>query len=225
MKTSHKLIAVGIIAGLIFWGGCEVGMKRFITKNTFTDTAVNETNLNIVYLPFPVSVNSGGKTYAKRPESPQDQRETDTVWMDGEPVTVYLPAETPDWAVEMLNEYDSLRTYDTTISYDRGSIRLIDSVNFNRLTGRRVVLNAVDTVIKSSVVHEKKKNFVLSLTASAGINPGFANPSGAVGIQATTPGNKTYQIEYQRVSGIKGPLIMVTVGLPIRFNINPLKRK
>lgn len=207
------IIAVVLVA---WFAGCRYGVGS-VGKTTIVDTTTTKTVSDTIYLPEVTAYYPGDTVYIKRPENGRNQT-PDTVFLDPEPTkpdTVYVPADTPDWVVDILNDYDAAREYDTTFVLNGDTLRIYDVVNHNRLMPRRVVLTSYDTTIKKTTTIQPPRKFVGAFTLSGG-SMWNGTTSAAVGFQLTDRNNRTYQIEYQRIVGLK-PIVMATVSFPIRL--------
>jgi len=207
---SNRVKLFVIVAALIAYGllmrSCGINS---VIKNTRTDTVVTVTQGDTVYIPEIVGVTN---TITKTKFITQ----YDTLWAAGEIVTVTEVVDT----AKLLADYYASRFYSDTQKLARGKVIISDTVNQNRIVGRRLQSFGTDTTITKTIVLRPPRKIVGFFTASAMGN--FKNPiAGAgVGFGLKLPNDMTYQAEWKAMYGQR-PMGEVRVMLPIRFKILP----
>lgn len=141
-KDKRFWILSGVVCVALFLFGRSCGINS-VVKASKIDTFVR---VQVEQYPFivldTVPVEIPGKIrYVKT---------TDSFWIPGDviekPVFVSLPDSTEEWVIDILNDYQTERIYDTDTMYS--GFRIFDTVSRNRITGRRLVINKFDTTIK-----------------------------------------------------------------------------
>lgn len=197
---------VAVIIASFFLGRCN-GIES-ITRRTGSDTVVTVRNFDTVYIPQPYAVIKDSIQY-------KIKSKTDTLFLEGETNTVYLPEETPKWIGDILNDYSSLRFYDTTYSEGNDSFRIVDTITRNRIKSRFVKASFKDSVITNTIILKPERRMVGYFTLG-----GLGNLKGEIGIaagfQLKTKSEATFQYELIKMNQF--PLIhKYTMGFPIRL--------
>jgi hypothetical protein len=205
-------LLAGLIIVAFFLGRCN-GIES-ITKNVGSDTTIVYNVVDTQYIPQPYAVINNQIQYKTR-------RSTDTLFLEGESNTVYVPEGTPDWIVSDLNDYNKTVLYDTTWLIGNNSITVKDTVKRNRITGRGLKGIFTDTTITKTVVVYPQRRMVGYFTLGALGN--FKGDMGiAGGFQLKLKNDATFQYELLKVNQI--PLMhKYTMGIPIRL-IKPKNR-
>lgn len=144
------LLVIGVAAAVaLFLFGRSCGIKSVI-KTTHIDTIIRKDSVRVKYQPVPYNVTHDSLIYVKgKPVIISVHDTTDLVRIE--------PADT----VAILKRYYQKLFYDTTITFKRGSVRLIDTVTRNRITGRQVNVMVTDTTIHEVVTLRPPKRIIL----------------------------------------------------------------
>lgn len=196
---------IGIFAAIIaamFLLGRSCGIKS-VLKNEGVDTTVRKDSVVIAYIPIPIAIRYDSISY---------KHTTEYVTLYGAPEIIIEPVDTAN----ILKDYYASRFYSDTQRLKRGLAIITDTVNRNRITGRRLTITGTDTTITRTIVLKPPRRIVGYLTGS--IMGNFKNPiSGAgIGFGVKMPNDMTYQMEYKVVNGYR-PMIEGRVMFPIRL--------
>jgi hypothetical protein len=208
MSNRVKFFLAGAIIAAIFLFGRSCGIQSVI-KNTTTDTVITFTQGDTVYVPEFIGV-------ANTIHQTKYITKYDTLWAAGEIVTVTELVDT----ARILQDYYASRFYSDTQNLARGKVIISDTVNQNRIVGRRLQSFGTDTTITKTIVLRPPRKMVGYFTMSAMGN--FKKPiAGAgVGFGLKLPNDQTYQVEWKAVYGQR-PMGEARVMFPIRFKILP----
>lgn len=209
----------GTIFGLIivsfFLGRCN-GVNS-VLKNTKSDTTVKSKEVSFLWLPVPTLVKSDSILYKKKEIH-------DTLEIESEPNIVYVPNETPDWTVDILNDWAKTRYYDTLITIGNDSILIRDVVTKNSISSKNVKAIFKDSVITKTTIIKPQRKTVGYITFGAGLNLS-TQQNVSFGFALKNKNDKVYQIEYQKIFGTKEPFYNLRFFVPIRllnnFKIEP----
>lgn len=150
MKSQYLKYGVygAIIIGIFLYGrSCGV---RSVLKTVGSDTTIRKDSIVIRYKPVPYKVTHDSIIYIK-----------------GKPVYISVHDTIPEIIIEpadtaaILARYYQKVFYDTTWNFKRGTVRLIDTVTRNRITGREVQVRVTDTTIKETTVLHPPKKMIL----------------------------------------------------------------
>ena len=208
-KTAHMNkwkwgVIIGLLIAVFLLGRCNG--RDSVLRNT--KTTVRKDSVVINYIPIPYKVQKDSIVYKTRTAKPLH----DTLEVPGE--TIYLPAETPDWAINMLNDWNTTRYYDTSIINRGDTVGIQDKVYKNRIVSRNI--RAVFTDSTKTIVLKPPRRTVGYFTLS-GLANSDKDAGIAVGFALKNKNDRTYLIEYQKTFGIKQPFIKGTIAFPIRL--------
>lgn len=210
MTRNGKIVLfVSIAAGVgLFLLGWQCHSNN-TAKSTGSDTTVRKDSMVFIGVPLPFRVDSlifvKGKDGKPFPVLVHDTT-------PGELIVRIDPADT----AEIIERLFQVSYYDTTIALKSDTVRVIDTVSFNRITGRQIKIKSQDTTIKITTIKKPPRPLVVSIVASVMGNRTDPLYGYGAGMQLKLPNDETYAIKIYRIPGQK-PMIEIEKSWPIRF--------
>lgn len=120
-------------------------------------------------------------------------------------------------SARILNQYLSVRPYDTTIQVQYGTIQLIDTVTQNRITGRSVFLTQDIPIVKETVTLTQPKRVVLYFSIAAIGNKDHLPYASGAGLGLKLKNDAFIEGMGYFLSGDQPAMYGASIKIPIRF--------
>lgn len=199
------ILIAGLIVASYFIGSCNG------RKSVLKSAVVTHDSLIIRTIPIPYKVEQDDSIVYMTHTEHDSLFWPLMIEVPGKIDTIFLPT-TPQWVVDKLNDCNSSRSYDSSYINNRDTVRIIEVVKNNRITGRTIKFYTSD----STIILKPQKRWVGSLYLGG---LGAVNYMGIkAGFGLENKDNVGFIAEITYVNGIKKPFYGGTLKLPIRLN-------